>query len=76
MNPKSAESYSKLIMLAFFLSYVYMVFSVGGNPNGGWLGATLFLVLGLFGSSIVIAISIKRCACIYAVFLITHTTTP
>lgn len=50
----AASSYSKLIIAAFFASYVYMVVTSSGNP-GGWVGPTLFLIVGLFASSILIA---------------------
>lgn len=50
----AASSYSKLIIAAFFVSYVYMVVTNSGDP-GGWVGPTLFLIVGLFASSILIA---------------------
>ncbi len=49
-----ANSFSKLIMAVFFISYVYMVFTVSGDV-GGWIWATLFLIGGLFLTSILIA---------------------
>lgn len=49
-----ASSFSKLIMAVFFISYVYMVFTASGNA-GSWIWATLFLIGGLFVSSILIA---------------------
>lgn len=51
---EKASSFSKLIMAIFFFSYVYMVFTAGGNA-GGWMWPMLFLVAGLFVSSIFIA---------------------
>lgn len=50
----AASSFSKLTMAAFFVSYVYMVITSGGDP-GGWVGPTLFLILGLFAASIFIS---------------------
>lgn len=50
----AASSYSKLIIAAFFVSYVYMVVTAGGNP-GGWVGPITFLLVGLFASSLFIA---------------------
>lgn len=50
----AASSFSKLIMLVFFVSYVYMVITSSGDP-GGWVGPTLFLLVGLFVSSIFIS---------------------
>lgn len=51
---KKASSFSKLIIAVFFIAYVYVVFTAGGNA-GGWLGPMIFLVIGLFASSIFIA---------------------
>ncbi|KKP92698.1 MAG: hypothetical protein US25_C0083G0002 [Candidatus Moranbacteria bacterium GW2011_GWE1_36_7] len=51
---EKASSFSKLIMAVFFISYVYMVFTAGGDA-GGWLWPMLFLAVGLFISSIFIA---------------------
>ena len=51
---KTASSFSKLTMAIFFLSYVYFVITKGGNP-GGWLNVILFLIVGLFASSLFIA---------------------
>lgn len=50
----AASSFSKVIMAVFFVSYVYMVITSSGDP-GGWVGPTLFLIVGLFVSSIFIS---------------------
>lgn len=51
---EKASSFSKLTMAVFFFSYVYMVFTASGDA-GGWFWPMLFLVVGLFVSSIFIA---------------------
>jgi len=51
---EKASSFSKLIIGVFFIAYVYMVFTASGDV-GGWLWSALFLVVGLFVSSIFIA---------------------
>lgn len=51
---KKATSFSKLIMFAFFISYSYSIFFLGGD-SGGWIKPTIFFIVGLFVSSIFIA---------------------
>ena len=55
---RSPESYSKIIMASFFGSYLYLAFTIGGSPNGGWLGATFFIIVGLFASSIIVGMPV------------------
>lgn len=45
-------------MASFFGSYLYLAFTIGGSPNGGWLGATLFIIVGLFASSIIVGMPV------------------
>jgi hypothetical protein len=48
-----ASSFSKLIIATFFISFVYMIFT--SLNITGWVGLIIFLFVGLFVSSIVIA---------------------
>ena len=48
-----ASSFSKFIIAVFFVSFVYMIFT--SSNNLGWIGLILFLFIGLFASSIFIA---------------------
>lgn len=48
-----ASSFSKLILATFFISYVYMILTT--SSGAGWIGLVAFLLVGLFISSIVIA---------------------
>lgn len=51
---EKASSFSKLIMAVFFVTYIYMVFTVGGDA-GSWIWVTLFLIGGLIASGVLIA---------------------
>jgi len=48
-----ASSFNKFIIAVFFVSFVYMIFN--SSNNLGWIGLILFLFIGLFASSIFIA---------------------